>query len=210
MTSLLRAVVRLRVWKAGPARGAGHDPPGGTPSALQVRGEGFLVGGQGYIVTGDRVVSDARLIEVSLYDGRIFQASLVARDPLNDVAILKVSATGLPTIVLGDSREVAVGEQVLATGAAPAVDRGLATATVRATGRATGGNLTVDLSPRPEAWGGPLLDRHGHAIGILTGDARPVGAAESMTFAIPIDRVKAVLRSVSPTGVVPGPILLDR
>jgi S1-C subfamily serine protease len=187
----LRAVVRLRIWKAGPAR-SDH---------------GFLVDGQGYIVTSDRVVSDARLIEVSLPDGRTFPASLVAQDPLNDVAILKVSGTRLPTIVLGESREVAVGEQVLATG----VDQALATATVRATGRATGGNLAVDLSPRPEAWGGPLLNRHGHAIGLLTSEARPAGAAGSTVFAVPIDRVKAVLRSVLlPTSIVAGPTVPDR
>ena len=203
MTPLLRAVVRLRAWKVGPARGAGQDP------SRQVRSEGFLVGGQGYIVTSERAVSDARLIEVSLHDGRTFQASVVALDPLSGVAILKVPATDLPTIVLGDSRDIAVGEPVLVTGAAQAPDRAQAT-TVRATGRATGGNLAIDLAPRSDALGGPVLDRQGHAIGVLTGDAQAAGAGEPMSFAVPIDRVKAVLRSVPRTGVVAGPMVIER
>jgi serine protease DegQ len=214
MRPFLRAVVRLRISKDGPPPSpdrTGQDASGQPRSSLQARSDhGFLVDGQGYIVTSDRVVSDARLIEVSLYDGRNFPASLIAQDPLNDVAILKVPGTDLPTIVLGESREVAVGEQVLVTGATPGADRALATATVRATGRATGGNLAVDLSSRPEAWGGPLLNRHGHAIGVLTSDARPAGAAGSMIFAVPIDRVKAVLRSVLPTSIVAEPKVPDR
>ena len=189
MAPVLRAVVRLRTWEARP------------PHALQVRNErGFVVDGQGYVVTGDRAVSGARHIEVVLHDGRTFQASLVARDPLSDVAILRIPATGLPTIVLGDSGDLVVGEQVLVTGGTPGTDRGIAAATVRATGKATGGDLMVDLPPGPEALGAPLLNRRGQAVGVLTSAARSGGAARSMTFAVPIDRVKAVLRSLPTAG----------
>jgi serine protease Do len=199
MAPVLRAVVRLRTWRSPSA--ARVDPTGRTLPVLQVRHErGFVVDGQGYVVTGDRVVSDARHIEVLMHDGRTYQASLVARDPLSDVAILKVPATGLPTIVLGDSRDLVVGEQVLVTGGTPDSDRGLAPATVRATARATGGNLMVDLPPRPEAVGAPVLNRRGHAVGVLTSDARSGGVTRSMTFAVPIDRVKAVLRGLPSAG----------
>ena len=91
-----------------------------------------------------------------------------------------------------------------------ATNRALATTTVRATGRATGGNLAIDLAPRSDAWGGPVLDRRGHAIGVLTGDAPSAGAGEPTSFAVPIDRVKAVLRSVPRTGVVAGPMVIER
>ena len=196
ITSLLRAVVRLRVAKTGAA-----------PGAVRVE-RGFLIDSQGYIVTSARVVSDARRIEAILHDGRTLTASLVARDPLNDVAVLKVAATGLPTIALGDSRSVVTGESVLTPGP-PGRDRELTVATVRATGAATGGNLAVDLSPRPEGWGGPLLNRRGQAIGVLTSGG-PGGAQRSTTFAVPIDRVKAVLRDLPSTAGATGPVTSDR
>lgn len=197
MTPLLRAVVRLRTWRAPPGGSpAGRVRSAGLSSALQVRNErGFLIGTDGYLVTGDRAVGGAQHIEVLLHDGRTFQASLVTRDPLNDVAILKIPATGLPAIALGDSHELVVGEQVVVTGATPGSDRTLAPVTVRATGRATGGNVVIDLPPRPEAWGGPLLNRRGQAIGMLTSDAG-ASSTRSMSFAVPIDRVKAVLRAM--------------
>lgn len=198
MTPLLSAVVRLRIWKAsrgaGP-RGAARSP--GPSRALQARNErGFLVDAAGYVVTGDRAVSDAGRIEVLLGDGRTWQASLVARDPLNAVAILKIPATGLPAIALGDSQELVVGEPVLATGSG----RVLTAGRLRATGRATGGNLVIDLPPVPAARGGPLLNRRGQAIGVLTSGGRSADTARSMSFAVPIDRVKAVLRNVPVVG----------
>jgi serine protease Do len=193
MTPLLRAVVRLRIWKASPGTG----PRGEARSPLQARNErGFLVDAAGYVVTDHRAVSDAGHIEVLLDNGRTLQASLVARDPLNGVAILKIPATGLPAIALGDSRDLVVGEQVLATGP----DRALTAGRLRATGRATGGNLVIDLPPAPAARGGPLLNRRGQAVGILTSDGGSADPARSMSFAVPIDRVKAVLRSVPVVG----------
>jgi serine protease Do len=196
MTRLLRAVVRLRIVKTGAGSGAGRVE------------RGFLIDSQGYIVTSARVVGEAHRIETILHDGRTLTASLVARDPLNDVAVLKVPATGLPTITLGDSRSVVTGESVLAPGP-PGRDRELTVATVRATGAATGGNLAVDLAPRSESWGSPLLNRRGQAIGVLTSGG-PGGAQRPTTFAVPIDRVKAVLRGLPSTAGATGPAASDR
>jgi serine protease Do len=198
MTPLLRAVVRLRVAKTGASSGSARSE------------RGFLIDSQGYIVTSARVVSDARRIEATLHDGRTLTAELVARDLLNDVAVLKVAATGLPTIALGDSRSVVTGEPVLTPGP-PGRDRELTVATLRATGAATGGNLAVDLSPGPEGWGGPLLNRHGQAIGVLTSDTRGAGGApRSTTFAVPVDRVKAVLRNLPWAAISAWPASSDR
>lgn len=149
---------------------------------------GFIVDGQGYIVTNDQGVSGAKSFEVTLHDGRTLPAALVARDHLNDIAVLKVEASGLPAIALGDSRALAVGERVLLIGSQDGRDRALTAATVRATGAATGGNLALDLPLRPKASGGPLLNRLGQAVGIVTD-----GGARTLTLAVPIDRVKPIL-----------------
>jgi S1-C subfamily serine protease len=197
MAPLVRAVVRLRVAKAGAADSAARSE------------RGFLVDSQGYIITSARVVSEARRIEAILHDGRTLTAELVARDPLNDVAVLKVPATGLPTIALGDSGSVVTGESVLAAGP-PGRDRELTVATVRATGAATGGNLAVDFATRPGGWGGPLLNRRGQAIGVLTDAGGAGGAQRSTTFAVPIDRVKGLLRNLPWAAISAWPTTSDR
>ena len=76
------------------------------------------------------------------------------------------------------------------------LDRALTTATVRSTGTATGGNLAFDLTLRPEGSGGPLLNRLGQAVGIVQGGASPAAGARTVTFAVPIDRVKPILRGL--------------
>jgi S1-C subfamily serine protease len=212
LTPSLHAVVRLRIWSPGAPAGApraGQDPP--ARPGLQARiSRGFLIDGQGYVLTSDRVVQDARLIEVSLHDGRTLPGSLVARDALNDVAVLKIPATGLPSIPLGESRDLMVGDQVMAPRGPPGLDRVLTTATVRATGTASNGNIAVDLTPRSDGWGGPLLDRRGYAVGIVTSDAGVTSTQRSMTFAVPIDRAEIVLRKLPFFGSAAGPIMSDR
>jgi S1-C subfamily serine protease len=102
------------------------------------------------------------------------------------------------------------GDPVLTPGP-PGHDRELTVATVRATGTATGGNLAVDLSPRSEVSGSPLLNRRGQAIGILTSDARGAGGPpRSTTFAVPIDRVKALLRTLPWTAIPAWSASTDR
>ena len=197
IAALARAVVHVRPSKhaitgrTAPAASGGERPGG------QGRGSrGFIIDGQGYIVTNDQLVSGASSIEVTLHDGRTLPAAVVIRDALNDVAVLKVEATGLPVIALGDSRALAVGERVLVIGSRGGLDRSLTAATVRATGTATGGNLALDLTLRPEGAGGPLLNRLGQAVGIVQGGSSPAAGARTVTFAVPIDRVKPILRSL--------------
>jgi serine protease Do len=137
------------------------------------------------------VVRGATVIEVTLHDGRRLTAGLVAQDPLNGVAVLKVKATGLPAIALGDSQALAAGEPVLVIGDRRGSDPTLTVVSIRATGAATGGNLAVDLPVSRQGSGGPLLNRFGQAVGIVIDSA---GETPTLTFAVPIDRVKPILR----------------
>ena len=106
--------------------------PGRERPGAQGRGSrGFIIDGQGYIVTNDQLVSGASSIEVTLHDGRTLPAAVVIRDALNDVAVLKVEATGLPVLALGDSRALAVGERVLVIGSRGGLDRPSASRPVR-------------------------------------------------------------------------------
>jgi len=197
IAALARAVVHVRPSKQAIMDRTTPAMPGRERPGAQGRGSrGFIIDGQGYIVTNDQLVSGASSIEVTLHDGRTLPAAVVIRDALNDVAVLKVEATGLPVIALGDSRALAVGERVLVIGSRGGLDRALTAATVRATGTATGGNLAFDLTLRPEGSGGPLLNRLGQAVGIVQGGASPAAGARTVTFAVPIDRVKPILRGL--------------
>jgi S1-C subfamily serine protease len=167
-----------------------------APGSPVRRNRGFVIDGRGYVLTNDKVVRGARAIEVTLHDGRRFAAVRVAQDPLNDVAVLKVKATGLPAIALGDSQALAAGERVLLIGEGSSSNRALTVATIRATGVATGGNLAIDVPVSPQGSGGPLLNRFGQAVGIVTHSATLARETPRLTSAVPINRVKPILRQL--------------
>src|SRR5438477_4148434 len=150
---LMRAVVDIR-----PSQRREVQPP---PR------RGFIVDELGHILTSDHRLGDATLYEVTLSDGRTLGATVVARDRLNGIAVLRLARRGAPAIPLGESAALAVGDRVLAISSEHGADRTPAAATVLATGAGTGGNLAIDLTPMPEGVGGPLLNHLGAAIGIL-------------------------------------------
>ena len=125
---------------------------------------------------------------------------LIARDTLSDVAILKVEASGLPSIALGESRSLRVGETVVAVGAAEDGESGVAAGVITATGLATGGDLALDLSPRPERTGSPVLNVRGEVVGMSAG-----AAGTSSSAAVPVDRMKPILREVGQKAAARGP-----
>jgi serine protease Do len=170
---------------------------------------GFIVDGQGYIVTSDKI-SGAPSIEVTLHDGRVLGATVVARDRLNAVAILKVERRGLPALPLGDSGALAVGERVLIVGDGGGFDGTSTAGTVLATGAGAGGHLTVDLPPKPETVGGPLLNHRGHAVGIVTDNGSPSGGQQAVTLAVPVDRVKSLLGNLKRGPVTEPPDRRER
>jgi serine protease Do len=194
----MQAVVDVRPQPIGfvpasaPAR-AGRKPKEPEPRPCR----GFVVDELGHIVTSDTRLGGATTIEVVLFDGRTFAATVVARNPLNHVAVLRLERRGLPIIALGDSTALAIGDRVLALGNGVGPDYAPRAATVLATGAGTGGNLAVDLMPKPDSVGMPLLNHLGQAVGIVTDPVSSPGSPPEFTVAVPVDRVKWLLRNVS-------------
>jgi serine protease Do len=163
----------------------------GGPSGPS-RGLGFVVDPGGLVVTSARLLQGqgSSAVEITLATGQRLPVVSIARDALSDVAVLKVEARGLPSLALGESRSLRVGETVVAVGSAEGGNASVATGVVRATSLATGGDLALDLSARPERTGGPVLNARGEAVGM---SAWPAGTSSS---AVPVDRMKQMLREV--------------
>jgi serine protease Do len=178
----MRAVVDIRL-----------ASPDGQPRAHR----GFIFDRQGYILTSDQSIGSAGTFAVTLHDGRVLGASVVARDRLNDVAVLKVERSGLPAMALGDSGALAVGQRVLGIGNDGGGERRPVVGTVLATGAGSGGHMAVDLPPGPESVGSPLLNQRGHAVGIVTESAPATDGRRALTFAVPIDRIKSILGTLT-------------
>jgi S1-C subfamily serine protease len=196
ISMLMRAVVDVRPL---PSIGSGPDrsaaPSGREPWELEPRpSRGFIIDELGHVATSDKRLGAANSVEVITLDGRTLGATVVARNHVDDVAVLKLQRRGLPIIALGNSGAVAVGDRVLAIGNGIRSDRTPTVATVLAASSGTGGNLAVDLTPKPDRVGGPLVNHLGQAVGIVTDSAPPIGSEPAMTFAVPVDRVKLLLR----------------
>jgi serine protease Do len=164
------------------------------------RGLGFVVDPSGLVVTSSRLVQGSSTVEITLATGQRLPVVMIARDTLSDVAILKVEASGLPSLALGESRSLRVGETVVAVGAAEDGETGLATGVVTATSLATGGDLALDLSPRSERTGSPVLNVRGEVVGMSAG-----AGGSSPSAAVPIDRMKPMLREIGQKGAARGP-----
>ena len=144
-----------------------------TPHTVRSLGSGFIINPDGYVVTNDHVVDNATEIRVKLADGREFVAQIVGRDAGTDVALLKIVATGLPVIPLGDSSGVEVGEPVIAIGNPFGLEQTVTAGIVSAMGRMIGAGpydefIQTDASINPGNSGGPLINVRGQAIGINT------------------------------------------
>lgn len=190
-----------------------HPQPEDTPFDMPLgRGSGFLVSPEGYVLTNNHVVANAERIHVELLDGRQFPAELVGRDPTTDVAVLKISGKDLPTVTLGDSEALAVGEFVLAVGnpgtqftsALPfTVTAGIVSAKGRTLGiirQAAGGSdyaiedlIQTDAVINPGNSGGPLVNSRGEVVGVNTAIQSTTGYYQGYGFAIPISLAKSVM-----------------
>jgi serine protease Do len=179
------------------------------PQREQSLGSGVIVTPDGTILTNNHVVEGASDIKVVLSDNREFQAKLVGTDPKTDIAVIKIDATGLPTLPFGDSGKLQVGDIVMAIGE-PFGLHGTATmGIVSATGRGSLGIesyedfIQTDASINPGNSGGALIDLHGSLIGIntaiLSGDG---GGNEGIGFAIPINMARNVMNQIVEHGKV--------
>ncbi|MEK7465046.1 MAG: trypsin-like peptidase domain-containing protein [Patescibacteria group bacterium] len=182
-------------------------------------GSGFFVGSDGHILTNKHVVVDPDAeYTVIMPDEKKYQATVLARDPINDVAILKVDGQGLPTIALGDSSKIILGQSVVAVGNAlgefkntvsTGIVSGLSryiTAMTDMEGHAERlrGLIQTDAAINPGNSGGPLVNLKAEVIGI---NSAIVFGAQNIGFAIPINKAKKDLEDVKKFGRVRKPFL---
>ncbi|HKW16904.1 MAG TPA: Do family serine endopeptidase [Terriglobales bacterium] len=173
-------------------------------------GSGVIISPDGYIVTNNHVVDGATDIRVTLTDKRILTAKLVGRDKLTDLAVIKVNATDLPSVPLGDSTKLRPGQTVLAFGNPLGfrftVTRGIISALNRpnpsSNRRAPGEFIQTDAAINPGNSGGPLVDARGEVVGINTFLISETGGFSGMGFAIPTQIVKPTIDTLIKYGKV--------
>src|SRR5437870_7396280 len=170
-------------------------------------GSGFVINANGHTLTNNHVVDGTTEITVKLSDGRELSAKVVGSDPRTDLALLKVEAHGLPTISLGDSSELKVGEPVMAIGNPFGLEQTVTTGIVSATGRVIGQGpyddfIQTDASINPGNSGGPLINARGQAIGINAAIFSQTGGSVGIGFAIPSSLAKTVVTQLAATGHV--------
>lgn len=171
-------------------------------------GSGVIISPDGYILTNNHVVEGADDIEVTLTDSRQAKASVIGTDPETDLAILKIALDKLPVIVLGNSDQLAVGDQVLAIGNPFGVGQTVTSGIVSALGRSQLGINTfenfiqTDAAINPGNSGGALVDVNGNLLGINTAIYSRSGGSMGIGFAIPVSTAKMVLDSIVKDGHV--------
>jgi serine protease Do len=170
-------------------------------------GSGFIINANGHVVTNNHVVEGAETVQVKLSDGRELTAKVVGRDPKTDLALLKVEASGLPVIGLGDSAALQVGEPVMAIGNPFGLEQTVTTGIVSATGRVIGAGpyddfIQTDTSINPGNSGGPLINARGQVIGINSIIFSRTGGSVGIGFAIPVNLAKNVFSQLAATGRV--------
>jgi S1-C subfamily serine protease len=166
------------------------------------QGSGFLISADGKILTNSHVVANERQLEVTLPDQSHYKAQLLSRDESNDVALLQIQPrTKLPSLHLGDSDGLQVGQKVLAIGNPFGLEGTLTTGIVSSLGRTIRGEnertleglIQTDAAINPGNSGGPLLDSAGNVVGINTAILGPNGGNIGIGFAMPINRAKLML-----------------
>jgi serine protease Do len=183
-------------------------PPRGPRGEREIPrgvGSGFIISSDGYVMTNHHVVDGADEIIVTLTDRREFKAKLIGSDRRTDVALVKIDATGLPTLPIGDPAKLKVGEWVIAIGSPFGLDNTVTAGIVSAKGRETGEYLPfiqTDVAVNPGNSGGPLINMRGEVVGINSQIFTTSGAYAGISFAIPIDEAMRVQEQLRASGRV--------
>ena len=185
------------------------------PSAM-ASGSGVILSNDGYIVTNNHVIEDANEIEVVLNDKRTFAAQLIGTDPNTDLALLKIEATNLPTIEIGNSDDLRVGEWVLAVGnpfnLTSTVTAGIVSAKARSINILNSDMkiesfIQTDAAVNPGNSGGALVNTRGQLVGINTAIASQTGSYAGYAFAIPTAIMQKVVADLRQYGTVQRALL---
>ena len=183
---------------------------GGQKPVQESGGSGFIISRDGFVLTNNHVVDNANKVTVQLTDGPEITAKVVGKDPETDVALLKIDGKDLPTVNLGDSEAIRVGDWVMAVGNPLMYSHTVTVGVISAKGRRLGSSALDDFLQTDAAInfgnsGGPLVNLRGEVVGINTAITRsdPMGrTVEGIGFAIPINLVKEQLDSLKSKGKV--------
>jgi serine protease Do len=185
------------------------DPNEQQPEEGGATGSGFIIDSDGYIVTNHHVIADAKTVKVTLNDQREFTATVVGSDERSDLAVLKIDASKLPTVKLGESEKLKVGEWVLAIGSPFGLQYSVAAGIISYMGRSLpteGSNyvsyIQTDVAINPGHSGGPLFNMAGEVIGINSQIFTNSGGSIGLSFAIPVDVAKNVVAQLRDGGKV--------
>jgi serine protease Do len=186
-------------------RGRRSQPQGQEEEVQRGVGSGFIISDDGYVLTNAHVVEGADEVNVTLTDRREFKAKVLGADRRSDVALLKVDARNLPSLRMGDSSKIRVGEWVIAIGSPFNLENTVTAGIISAKARDTGDYLPLiqsDVAVNPGNSGGPLINMRGEVIGINSQIATLSGAYNGISFAVPIDEVMRVTDQLKKTGHV--------
>ncbi len=174
---------------------------------MHAQGSGFIISPDGLVLTNAHVVDGAKQVTVKLVDHREFKAKVLGTDKTSDIAVLKIDAHGLPTVRIGNSDQLAVGDYVLAIGAPFGLEETATAGIVSATARSLPGDgavpfIQTDAAVNPGNSGGPLFDATGEVVGINSQIYSNSGGYQGVSFAIPINVAEQVEQQIVATGKV--------
>jgi S1-C subfamily serine protease len=178
------------------------------------QGSGFVIDKEGHILTNYHVIADARQVEVTMHNRKKYKATVVGTDPSHDLAVIQIKAPELVPAIMGDSRNLQVGQKVYAIGnpfgLSGTMTRGIVSS-IRPVREPNGSTIDeaiqTDAAINPGNSGGPLMNWHGEVIGINTMILSNANQSAGIGFAIPINTAKAVLNDLMTLGRVRRPAL---
>lgn len=178
---------------------------GGQDYKSQSLGSGFIISSDGFILTNAHVVSEADEVLVKLYDKREFKAKIIGADKRTDVALIKIEATGLPKVTIGDPNALKVGEWVAAIGSPFGLENTMTAGIVSAKGRALPQEnyvpfIQTDVAINPGNSGGPLFNLRGEVVGVNSQIYSKSGGSMGLSFSIPIDVAIDISNQLKTTG----------
>lgn len=180
---------------------------------VQGTGSGFVIQPNGLILTNAHVVNGADTVTVTLKDGRDFTGQVLGEDELTDVAVVKIQASSLPNVQIGNSEQLRPGEWAIAIGNPLGLDNTVTAGIISGTGRSSSdvgvpdkrvSFIQTDAAINPGNSGGPLLNQQGQVVGINTAI---IGGAQGLGFAIPINRAQEIANQLIAEGRVEHPYL---